>query len=154
MPFAVTSEEKQVDAGGVRRGRRRMDALVREAHSLRKDFTGSTANAALAGSVLASNDAIGVYSEESQPTVLMTCCDVWNSTYGNYGGYCTDPGSANGNMSADPQFCNPESWDYTLCNTSPCASAPCGLIGAFEVGCQCGVSVQPITWGAIKSMYR
>ena len=57
------------------------------------------------------NDAVGVYSGESEPTVRLICCDVWNNQHGNYGGYCSDPGSADGNLSVDPQFCGPQVGD-------------------------------------------
>ena len=42
----------------------------------------------------------------------------------------------NGNLSADPLFCNPDLADFRLQDDSPCApGGECGLIGAWPVGC-------------------
>ena len=48
-----------------------------------------------------------------------------------------DCAGRNGNMCKDPHFCNPDSGDYHLYSTSPCAPANTGgtLIGALPVGC-------------------
>jgi len=112
--------------------------------------------------IVADNDAIGVYSEESEPTVRMLCCDVWGNQFGSYGGYCADPGDTDGNFSLDPLFCDPEINDYTVEECSPCIPGnhpygyTCGdIIGALGEGCPCsGVATIPTTWGAIKSTYR
>jgi parallel beta-helix repeat protein len=67
-----------------------------------------------------------------------TCNDVWNNLPANYSGV-PDPTGNDGNISADPEFCNPGSEDYHLNATSPCAAANspsgCGLIGALGAGC-------------------
>lgn len=47
--------------------------------------------------------------------------------------------------------------DYSLHENSPYTSGnsplPCGLVGAIDVGCGL-VSVEPATWGRLKSFYR
>ncbi|MDH4157695.1 MAG: DUF1565 domain-containing protein [candidate division Zixibacteria bacterium] len=79
--------------------------------------------------------AIDAYEATSQP--LLVCCDV----YGNGGGDWTtieDQAGANGNMSADPSFCEPAAGDFRISSTSPCApeNNDCGtLVGALGVGC-------------------
>jgi hypothetical protein len=57
--------------------------------------------------------------------------------------YFGEPGDTNGNISADPLFCDTTSLDFHLQAGSPCAPSgnDCGvLMGAFEVGCDytCG----------------
>lgn len=61
-----------------------------------------------------------------------------------------------GNISEDPEFCDPEGGVFTIDATSPCApanSGECGLIGALGVGCG-SVGVENLSWGSIKSLYR
>ena len=61
-----------------------------------------------------------------------------------------------GDITADPVLCDPDVGDYTIANISPAAPANsngCGLIGAYDVGCEV-VSVDPLSWGQIKSRYR
>jgi hypothetical protein len=74
----------------------------------------------------------------------------------------TDPTGMNGNISVDPQFCAADpvvSGNFLLQSDSPCApgnhpdGASCGLIGACPVGCE-DVSVERMSWGSIKAMYR
>src|SRR4029434_2492055 len=66
--------------------------------------------------------------------VLVTCTDVWGSGGNNTTACAPHPS----NLSADPLFCNPTLFDFTLDENSPCApdhSGGCGLIGALDVGC-------------------
>ena len=105
-------------------------------------------------------DGGGIHCVGGQPT--FSCNDVWNSVDGNYLGGCPDQTGINGNISADPLFCNAAAEDYAIDEMSPCAPgnspSACGLIGALPVGCySAGVpsrQEQPTTWGAIKSMYK
>jgi hypothetical protein len=56
----------------------------------------------------------------------------------------------------DPGFCDPDSGDLTVHETSPCLpanSGGCGLIGGEGMGCG-AVSVESESWGAIKGKYR
>ena len=56
----------------------------------------------------------------------------------------------------DPEFCDPDSGDLTVHETSPCLpanSGGCGQIGAEGMGCGT-VSVETDSWGAIKGKYR
>ncbi len=90
--------------------------------------------------------------------VELFCCDL----YGNEGGDWTlaiaGQLGINGNICEDPLLCRGQNpgQPYTLHSDSPCAptgNPPCGLIGAWDVGC--GVTAAEATsWGAIKAEYR
>jgi hypothetical protein len=85
-----------------------------------------------------SNNSIGVRVSGTPPPGWLACNDVWSNQSGNYSGI-PDPTGTNGNLSADPLFCNAPARDFTLNALSPCApgqSPPgCGLIGAWPVAC-------------------
>ena len=91
----------------------------------------------------------------------VSCNNVFGNSIANYR-YGTDPTGTNGNISVDPQFCAfdpPGSGNFLLQSDSPCAPGnhpdayPCGLIGAYPVGCQ-EVSVEKSSWGGIKAIYK
>ncbi|MBM4118607.1 hypothetical protein FJ251_12900 [bacterium] len=84
----------------------------------------------------------------------MSCSDVWGNVGGDFIDFA-DPTGIDGNISADPRFCSAQPDDFTLQANSPCAPAnnTCGvLMGLYGVDCD-SVSVQPRSWGGIKSMY-
>jgi hypothetical protein len=81
-----------------------------------------------------------------------------NNSWGNGTNWVDfpDPTGANGNFSAPPLFCNPAGGDFTVSANSPLLpeNNGCGtLIGAFGQGCGT-VSVEPVSWGQLKSKYR
>ena len=93
-------------------------------------------------------------------TITTVCCDIFGNAGGDWVGCMAGQQNLNGNISADPLFCDITNGDYTLQGNSPCAlphSGACGQIGAFGVGCD-AVSVDPgfeeRSWGAIKGLYR
>ena len=99
-------------------------------------------------------EGFGIWCEYPAATASISCSDVWGNEAGNYGGACPDPTGANGNISLDPLFCDPDSGDYHLRGASPCApgaSPPgCGLIGALPVGCvPAGITMEPESPGAV-----
>jgi hypothetical protein len=78
---------------------------------------------------------------------------AWQNVGGDGVGDCPTWWQSDGNVVADPYFCNPESSDYSLAQNSPALTHPAGPLGAFHLP-GCGpVSVEPITWGRIKAMY-
>ena len=88
--------------------------------------------------------------------VTLWCCDVFGNVGGDWLDCIADQGNINGNFSADPLFCAPESGDFTLMSNSPCAPpgvTNCGLVGALPVGCG-PVSVVEESWAGIKAKYR
>ena len=119
----------------------------------------------------ASNNIIGTVAPGSLPSAgtavdcstgsspFLSNNDVWNNDVNNpspeYGAGCGDPTGTDGNISADPRFCDPLHNNYTLYNVSPCVGAGTGgsNIGAFAVGC--GITpTAPRTWGAVKRIFQ
>ena len=70
----------------------------------------------------------------------VTCCDVWGNAAGDYVGALASFAGVNGNISADPLFCNPDSLTLSIDSASPCAPfspahPQCDLTGAWPIGC-------------------
>ena len=68
---------------------------------------------------------------------LLSCCDLYGNTGGDWTGCVAGQYGQNRNISADPLFCALPT-DLTLESTSPCApgnSGGCFQIGAWPVGC-------------------
>ena len=91
----------------------------------------------------------------------LSCCDLFGNEDGDWVGGIADQYGIRGNFSACPSFCHIELGNAGICDESPCAPGnhpdgyDCGLIGAHDVGCECGpTNTEPTTWGAIKSIYR
>ena len=69
-------------------------------------------------------------------TASLTCSDVFGNAGGDWVACIAGQGASDGNFSSDPEFCAPDSGDFHLALSSPCADAPgCGLVGALAVGC-------------------
>lgn len=89
---------------------------------------------------------------------LFTCCDIYGNAGGDWVGCIASQFGASGNISEDPLFCgelNPDE-SLSLHGGSPCApgaSSDCGLIGAWDVGCEVTLA-RDVTWGSLKAMYR
>ena len=86
------------------------------------------------------------------------CCDIYGNTGGDYHFWIESQYGINGNISENPQFCDPDSGDFTVDSASPCApftepNPECDLIGAWPVGCG-ETPATSRTWGAIKAMFR
>lgn len=110
--------------------------------------------------IIALNDGpsgYGIYIHSSS-SAMIDCNDVWQNTPANYHG--TDMTGVDGNISVDPLFCDVQSDNYSLGDSSPCLpghhpdGANCGLIGALDVGCQGPTPVRELSWGAIKATFR
>jgi hypothetical protein len=83
------------------------------------------------------------------------CSDLFGNEGGDWVGPISIEFGTEGNLAADPQFCDIEQGDFRISETSPCApdnSGGCGLIGLFEVGCG-ATAVKPSTWGSIKASF-
>jgi len=111
--------------------------------------------ATLANTLIAFNRGNGAASNGIDATgavPALSCCDV----YGNDGNQFSfaDPTGSNGNVSADPLFCDLAGGVLTLYDSSPClpaSSGGCGQIGALGQGCTSGSSVDP---GAAPAAFR
>jgi hypothetical protein len=73
------------------------------------------------------------YSPGSNP-ITFTCTDIYGNENGDWVSYFAGQLGTNGNISADPEFCDAPSGNYSLAGTSPCLSA-CGPMGVFGRGC-------------------
>jgi hypothetical protein len=98
-----------------------------------------------------------VGSDEYNPPTLV-CCDIYGNAGGDWVGPIAGQLGIDGNIWADPLFCDPTNGDFTLQACSPCApfSPPnpeCDLLGAYPVGCA-GTPIESLSWGRIKVMFR
>jgi predicted outer membrane repeat protein len=90
---------------------------------------------------------------------ILTCCDLNGNAGGDWVGYIADQGDSNGNMSADPVFCDAQAGDFTLHLDSPCLDAPgCGQIGTYGLGCGVSTGVpagrsERTSWSGLKRMF-
>lgn len=66
---------------------------------------------------------------------LISCCNLYNNTGGDWTGLIWPLEGVDGNFSADPCFCDRSTGDLHLWNYSPCNQYSCGLIGAYPVAC-------------------
>lgn len=100
---------------------------------------GSFANCIVAENICTAGNAIRCTGQADPPT--LTCCDLFGNEPGPDWGDCiADQEDVDGNISLDPEFCDPDQGDLTISDTSPCRpfSEPnpeCDLIGALPVRC-------------------
>jgi hypothetical protein len=79
---------------------------------------------------------------------------VWANSGGDANGECPDWVGVDGNVSADPHFCDLSSGEFSLAEDSPALTHPSGVVGAVAApGCT-GTAVLATTWGRIKALYR
>lgn len=111
-----------------------------------------------------------IYGSEGSPAVYCTgasfgtfdCNMFWANTFGTSGGSCSDVTGTNGNVHADPGFCDALANDFHVCSTSPAVTGPCGVIGYTPpTGFACANCptpaehhVETTSWGRLKSFYR
>ncbi len=90
-------------------------------------------------------------------TLALACFDIFGNEGGDWLGPIADQEGIDGNLSADPMFCDTDAGDFHLQWGSPCLpanSGTCGLIGRYGFGGCNSVSIETTSWGQIKSMYR
>lgn len=110
-----------------------------------------TAGSSFEGNVF-TGAPVGLRVPEGLP-VTVSCNDSWGNQTNCVG---FTPDGSEGNFSALPRFCSPESDDFTVGTDSPLlpANNSCDrLIGAYGAGCGT-VAVEAATWGQVKSLYR
>jgi hypothetical protein len=103
-----------------------------------------------------SPDAQALMCWDEFSSVNLLCCDLYGNAGGDWVGCVSDLAGVNGNLSADPLFCDLDTGDHNIRSDSPCApenSGGCGLVGALPVGCG-PVSLEQESWGKIKERYR
>lgn len=88
--------------------------------------------------IVGSPSGNGIEITGSASISSLACNDVWDNLPANYAGMA-DPTGSDGNISLDPEFCDPGTANYRLQTSSPCtaanAAAGCGRIGAEAEGC-------------------
>lgn len=100
---------------------------------------------------------IFAYGWAGYPAVLMrhaqlSCNDFWSNLGGDV--VAGSPGITD--FSADPLFCDRVADDLHVHAESPCLAVnnpACGDVGSLGVGCS-PVSVRPLGWGQLKTLYR
>jgi hypothetical protein len=107
----------------------------------------------------ASGGAVACEGATAAPSLY--CCDIYGNAGGDWAGCIADQLGENGNISADPFFCDTDGGDFSVELCSPCLPGnhpdgyDCGgVIGALGEGCGCGTATTPSTWGTIKATYR
>lgn len=96
-------------------------------------------------------ESIYCFDEDSQPT--LTCSNIYGNELGDWIDRIESQYGVNGNICADPLFCDPENGILLLRSDSPCTSenSPCGQMGAWPVGCEpTAVEGQPETRFALR----
>jgi len=90
----------------------------------------------LEGCIIAfSEDSEGILCADAGSVPQLSCCNMFGNAGGDWVGYVADQYGGEDNISADPLFCDTATGDFTLRSDSPCATAACGLMGAYGVGC-------------------
>jgi hypothetical protein len=83
----------------------------------------------------ATDEGGGMYCHGGDYPVGDICSAYWENTPDDKAGECANTDL----VFEDPLFCDPDAEDFTLEEGSPCApenNPECGLIGAFDVGCE------------------
>ena len=80
-----------------------------------------TVSPIIENNLIASNgsNAYGIYTYQATPVIRY--CNVWNHPKGNYSPAIGDQTGVNGNISADPNFADPN--DFHILPVSPCVDA-------------------------------
>ena len=85
--------------------------------------------------------------------ILLSCCDLYGNSGGDWTGCIAGQSGAGGNISADPLFCGaPPDDPYILQPESPCVGGPCVLMGARPSGCYASGVVQELPQQASVSL--
>ncbi|MEZ4651375.1 MAG: right-handed parallel beta-helix repeat-containing protein, partial [Candidatus Eisenbacteria bacterium] len=110
--------------------------LAFNGHSGSATISLSYATLVLQNTIIAHGGGAAVSCSESQANA--SCTDIFGNAQGDWTGCLAGQEGSNGNLSAEPHFCDPSSDDLTLAENSPCApdaNPGCGQIGAWPVGC-------------------
>jgi hypothetical protein len=92
-------------------------------------------------------DAEGIYVDGNS-SANISCSDIFGNEGGDWIGPIAGQLGVDGNISADPLYCNPVAGDFTLAENSPCVvglDPGCEPMGAHPVGCAFPVGVPPAT---------
>lgn len=95
----------------------------------------------------------------ASPSIRFNCVFAGSSPDSEYGADCPDRTGVNGNIRANPQYCDVRAVppDVALESGSPCFGTGEGGVdmGAHDESTACGtISIEETSWGKIKSLYR
>ena len=80
---------------------------------------------------------------------------AWQNSGGDGVKDCPAWWQSNGNVIANPYFCDMANGDFRVASNSSVLTHPAGPLGVYPIpGCGPGVPIQPSTWGTLKSRYR
>ncbi len=93
-----------------------------------------------------------------QGSAELWCCNIFGNADGDWVACAAGQEEVNDNQSIDPIFCRDNNPDlpYSLSSASPCLEAAqpeCGLLGAWEQGCE-DTPVHQASWGRIKTLFE
>jgi len=96
-------------------------------------WCGSSSSPILENTIIAFNYGEALYCDDVQCHPVLTCCDLYGNSGGNWIGCIASQLGVNGNISSDPQFCGRATRDFRLISGSPCLNpSGCGThIGAL-----------------------
>ncbi len=102
-------------------------------------------------------EGAAIHLTDESSSVSLSCCDLFGNAGGDWVGAIADQYGIDGNISADPLFCDPSIADLTLREDSPCApfspyNPECDLTGAWPVGCS-GTATLRMSWGSLKALF-
>jgi predicted outer membrane repeat protein len=122
-------------------------------------WMGSSVAAWLASGITIEN-TIMAFSEVGRPVdcedsnVRVSCSDAFGNDAGDWVARLSGQLGADGNIAADPLFCDLGQADLRLSEGSPCLpSGACERMGAWPAGCG-GTPATRLSWGALKALYR
>ena len=102
--------------------------------------------------IIAFNQGGGIRCDLDGPATIRDNL-VWMNQGGHGLGLCQGWEESNGNLVADPEFCDPENNIFSVAGDSPALSHPSAPLGAIpEPGCG-PVAARRTTWGLLKSRY-
>jgi predicted outer membrane repeat protein len=100
----------------------------------------SGASCVLDNTIISSSTSGEAIAVEAGSDITLSCCDIYGNAGGDWTGYIGPQFATNGNISADPLFCEVAAGDFGLQEGSPCTpftppNPECDLIGARPVSC-------------------
>lgn len=102
--------------------------------------------------VASSTNGVGFHVDGSSSAIL-ACTDIHGNAGGDWVGAIADLLGEDGNICANPRFCEPAAGDFTLAADSPClpeANPDCGLIGAHGLGCDFPLAVPTVFASGVR----
>ena len=99
-------------------------------------WNGDGATASMEKTLIALNQVGAPVFSDRTACYDILCTDIALNAGGDWTGVIAGQQYQPGNLSEDPQFCDPGSGVWSVAEGSPCVTAACGDIGAWGVGCE------------------